>query len=158
MTYTVLIYIPDGLRFIYGPFGEVFCEIHVLTHNMLWPCLLLSLDSMIVLRYVFVFCMKNFAVINDDLLVRVLNLSILFLGMWASLVRRYTPGRFPLHYYLCTGMDPNKGLGVGTYLASPPKYNAGRLIVVSSFILNMRKALLAPKFPEKPKLWCVEKK
>jgi hypothetical protein len=143
LAYTLLVYIPDGIRFAYGPFGEVFCDIHVVTQNMLWPCLLLSFDAMIVLRYVFVFRMKNFAVINDDLLVRVLNFSIFTIATWTSFVRRHSLGRLPLHYYLCSGLDPNEGLGEGSYLALPPKYNAGRVIVVFSFLLHL---LMLPKF------------
>ena len=143
LAYTFLVYIPDGIRFVYGPFGEIYCDIHVVTQNMLWPCLLLSLDTMILLRYAFVFCMKNFAVINDDLIVRVLNMSIFALAIWTSFVRRQSPGRLPMHYYLCTGMDPNEGLGEGSYLALPPKYNAGRIIVVFTFGLHL---LMLPKF------------
>ena len=137
LLYTLLIYIPDGIRFVYGPFGELFCDIHVVTQNVLWPCLILTEDVMILLWYIFIFYMKNFGIINDDLIAWVLNLSILLISIWASALRRFSPGRFPLYYYLCTGQDPNDGYGTGHYLTITPKYNAGRIIMVFSLILHL---------------------
>ena len=141
--YTLLVYIPDGIRFAYGPYGEFFCDIHIITQNILWPCLILTEDVMIVLRYIFVFYLKNFGIINDDLVARILNLSILTISIWTSVVRRFSPGRLPLHYYLCIGKDPNNGHDIGTYLATSPKYNAGRIITIVSLILH---AFMVPRF------------
>ena len=143
LLYTILVYIPDGIRFVYGPLGELFCDFHVVTQNIIWPCLILTEDAMIVLRYILVFHTKNLGVINDDLVATVLNLSILTIAIWTSSVRRFSPGRFPLHYYLCTGKDPNNGHGVGTYLATSPKYNGGRIIMIFSLFLHL---LMVPRF------------
>ena len=143
LIYTLLVYIPDGLRFVYGPFGEIFCNIHLITKDILWPGLVLTEDVMIVLRYIFVFHFKNFGIINDDLVARILNLSIVTIAIWASAVRRLSPGKFPLYYYLCTGNDPNKDQGIGTYMKTSPKYNAGRIIVILSLMLHI---LIIPRF------------
>lgn len=143
LIWTLLVYIPDGLRFVYGPFGEVFCDIHLVTKDILWPGLILTEDVMIVLRYIFVYHFKNFGIINDDLVARILNLSIVTIAIWASAVRRLSPGKFPLYYYLCTGNDPNEDQGIGTYMSISPKYNAGRIIVVFSLILHI---FIVPRF------------
>ena len=142
LAYTMLMYIPDGVRFVYGPFGEVYCDIHVFVKNMLWSCLLLTLDVILILRYVFIFTLKNFAVINDDILAKILNQTILLVSIWASVVKRFTLGKLPMYYYLCAGTDPNEGLGVGHYLTIPRKYNTGRIIVILSFLLHL---LLIPR-------------
>ena len=81
LMYTLLVYIPGGLRFVYGPFGETFCNIHILTKDTLWPGLILTEDVMILLRYIFVFHFKNFGIINDDLVARILNLSIVTIAI-----------------------------------------------------------------------------
>ena len=141
--YTLLIYIPDGLRFVIGPFDDLFCDIHVVFQNTMWHCILLTADLMIILRYLFVFRIKNFAIIDDDLLAMSINLSIPIISIWIAIVRRFTPGRLPLYYYLCSGLDPNEGNGNGSYLAKFPKYNVGRIVVVVSFFLHL---VMLPRF------------
>ena len=134
LAYTVLIYIPDGARFFYGPFGGIYCDIYVVLRNILWISLLLTLDCMLITRHAFIFTLKNFAVINDDILAKMFNLSIILVASWASFVKRITPGNLPLNYYLCGGIDPNDGFPDGHFLDTPQKYNTGRIFVCISII------------------------
>ena len=130
LVFTVLIYIPDGIRFVHGPFDEGYCGIELALKNVIWISVLLTLDCIAILRYVFIFTFKNFAVICDDILARILNLSILLIAVWAAFVKNETPGKLPLAYYLCTGMDPNKD-------GSTFKYNTGRIILIVSLFLHL---------------------
>ena len=130
LVFTVLIYIPDGIRFVHGPFDEGYCGIELALKNVIWISVLLTLDCIAILRYVFIFTFKNFAVICDDILARILNLSILLISIWAAFVKNETPGKLPLAYYLCTGMDPNQD---GTAF----KYNTGRIILILSLFLHL---------------------
>jgi hypothetical protein len=134
---TLLIYIPDGVRFFYGPFGEIYCDFHVGLRNILWICVLLTLDCILILRYAFIVQLKNFAVISDDVLAKIFNLSILLVAIWASFAKRITPGNPPLNYYLCCGIDPNVGDSEGNFLDTPQKYNTGRIIVSVTFLLHL---------------------
>ena len=134
---TVLIYIPDGVRFFYGPFGEIYCNVYIVLRNILWISILLTLDCILIIRYAFIFTLKNFAVISDDVLAKMFNLSIMLIAIWASFVKYITPGNPPLNYYLCCGIDPNDGFPEGHFLDTPQKYNTGRIIVCITFLLHL---------------------
>ena len=136
LAYTILVYIPEGARFIHGPFGEMYCDFHVFLRNILWVATLLTLDCIVIIRYVFIFTLKNFAVICDDVLAMFFNLAILLIAIWGSFVKRVTPGNQPITYFLCTGLDPNENGGDGHFLNTPQKYNTGRIIVAMSFLLH----------------------
>ena len=36
LAYTILVYIPEGARFLHGPYGEIYCDFHVFFRNLLW--------------------------------------------------------------------------------------------------------------------------
>ena len=140
--YALLIHIPEGVRFWYGPYGETYCNFLLVLRNILWDSVLLTLDCIVALRYLYIFTVKNFAVICDDILARILNLSILFISFWAAFVKRVTPGNLPIVYFLCSGKNPNKEEGEGHFLQTQSKYNTGRIIVVTSFLFHL---LLVPR-------------
>ena len=138
LAYVWLIYIPEGARILLGPYGEIFCDMHNFLRNILFVEILLTLDAILVLRYIFIFSFKNFAIINDDLLARFFSLSILLVALWTSLVKRVTPGNLPLNYYLCTGLNPSGKDGKeGSFLDTPQKYNTGRIVMITSFLLHL---------------------
>ena len=134
----VFVFIPDCIRLLLtGPFSEEICDLQIFIKNALWSCILLTLDTILVLRYIFIFHVKNFAVINDDVLAFILTLSISLISIWAATVKRFTPGIFPLSYYLCTGSSPNLELEELSYIEAPRKYNTGRMLLIFTFVLHL---------------------
>ena len=134
--YISLVFIPDGIRLLYaGPFSEGFCDLQIFVKNATWIGLMLTLDAVLVLRYIFIFHVKNFAVINDDVLALVIGLSIFWISLWGAIVKRFTPGNFQISYYLCNGLNPNVSLDDEGNVETVSKYNTGRIIIVSSFAL-----------------------
>ena len=87
------------------------------------------------LRYIFIFKVSNFAVINDDLLTKFLQMAILVLGLWLAGVKRMSVGRMPLGYYMCTGGDPSNEYGKAA--KSVRKYDTFGLLVVISLVTNI---------------------
>ena len=83
------------------------------------------------------FRLSNFAVINDGVLAATLNFSITLIGIWATVVKRFSVGEVPLQYYICTGIDPNKGHGPGNYHCSSKKYNASLIVWVFCLFLHI---------------------
>ena len=140
--YTLLVYIPEGIRFWYGPYGETYCDFLVVSRNVIWDSVLLTLDCIVVLRYLFIFKLKNFAVICDDVLARIFNSSIIIVSFWAAFVKRVTPGKMPMVFYLCAGKDPNNDGVEGQFINATSKYNTGRVIVAISAFLHL---LLIPR-------------
>ena len=142
LIYTLLIYIPEVIRFWYGPYGESYCDFLVVSRNVIWDSVLLTLDCIVVLRYLFIFKLKNFAVICDDVLARIFNSSIIIVSFWAAFVKRVTPGKMPMVFYLCAGKDPNNDGVEGQFINATSKYNTGRVIVAISAFLHL---LLIPR-------------
>ena len=140
--YISLVFVPDGIRLLYaGPFSEGFCDLQIFVKNATWIGLMLTLDAVLVLRYIFIFHVKNFAVINDDVLALVIGLSIFWISVWGAVVKRFTPGNFQISYYLCSGLNPNVSIddveNFSTLVNFTAKYNTGRIIIVSSFALHL---------------------
>ena len=71
------------------------------------------------------------------MLATVLNMSIALIAIWTSLVKRFTVGEAPLNFYICAGIDPNKGKGEGSYQSHPKKYNASLFLWIGSSILHL---------------------
>ena len=137
LAHVSLVYIPEGVRFVYGPYGETYCDMLTVLRNILWIGVMLTLDLILILRYAFIFVLKNFAVINDDILTKMVSRSILFVAIWAAIVKRMAPGKLPLNFYLCSGVNPNEDEEEGSFLGAAQKYNTGRIILVSSVILHL---------------------
>ena len=106
IAYIVLVFIPEGVRYIAGPLDSTLCDIHNFLKNWICASLLLTFDSIIVLRYIFIFKVNNFAVINDDFVTLLLQMSIAIIGFWVSLVNRLSIGKMSLNYFLCSGKNP----------------------------------------------------
>ena len=136
--YIVVVYIPDGARFLIGPLHYSICEWIYLLKNFLIGCFLLSLDSIILLRYIFIFKWNKFAVINDDLMARFFNLSIVVLSLWMVVVQRLASSRMPLLYFMCTGKSPVEDVNSkDDFLPTAEKINFIEILVYASFALHL---------------------
>ena len=106
VAYILLVFIPEGVRYVSGPLNSISCDIHNFLKNWICSSLLLTFDCIIILRYIFIFRATNFALINDSFASLVLQMSILLIGFWISFVNRMSIGRMSLNYYLCNGKHP----------------------------------------------------
>ena len=131
--YIILVFIPDGIRYLTGPLDPTFCDIHNFLKNYFCICVLLTLDCIIILRYIFIFKLSNFAVIKDDLIAGFLQITILIMSFWMALVKRISVGRMPLNYYMCSGKDPtgdDETQGNGA-----KKYDTLSVLAIISFVV-----------------------
>ena len=136
--YIVLVYIPDGTRFLVGPLSSLNCEVIYLLKNFFFGCLLLTLDCIILLRYTFIFKWTNFAVVNHDLIARFLNFNIVILSLWLATVKKWSIGRMPLVYFMCVGKNPNESDGQLDFSFSmTEKFNTTQFLVWGSFALHV---------------------
>ena len=136
--YIVLVYLPDGARFLIGPLNISSCEVIYFLKNFFIGCFLLTLDCIILLRYVFIFKWDKFAVINDDLIARFFNFSIAILGIWLVVVQRLSFGKMPLIYFMCAGKNPREVANPKNMLLSETeKINLVEILVYVSFSLHV---------------------
>ena len=137
VAYICFVYIPEGSRYLIGPLNETFCDVHFFLKNMISNCILLTLDGIIFLRYIIIFKLFNFAVVNDDLLSQFLQMAIIALGFWMSGVKRMSIGKMPISYYMCSGKDPSLEYGKDASATIGKKYDTFGLLVVISLVSNV---------------------
>ena len=135
--YIILVYIPDGIRYLIGPLPTNFCDVHLFMKNFLCTCVVLTLDFIILLRYIFIFKLCNFAVINDDLVATFLQMTILLLSLWVTGVKRMSVGRMPLNYFMCAGKNPNEENAEAGPGGTLKKVDTTGILVTISVALNI---------------------
>ena len=83
------------------------------------------------------FRLSNFAVINDGIIAVSLNLSILFIAIWTTIIKRFSVGILPLNHYICSGINPQENLGTKAYQSMAKKYNSSLIVVSLCFLLHV---------------------
>ena len=106
VTYLIFVQIPDIVRFIFGPLSENFCFCHYLLKSTLSLQHILIFDAIAVVRYIFIFWMKNPTSFQDGFWNLFINIFILIFSVTSQFIFIFLPGRQPLAYYTCSGLDP----------------------------------------------------
>ena len=136
--YICFAYIPEGIRYLSGPFNATYCDALFCLKNFFTLCVVLTLDLIIILRYIFIFKLSNFAVLDDDLIATCLQISILVLSFWSTMVKRLSVGKMPLNYFLCAGKDPNERPNTKSSLQEASgKFDTTVILCCLSFILHI---------------------
>ena len=136
--FILLIYVPDAIRQMTGPLNKSFCDIYTFMKRFLVNGLLLTFDAIILLRYVFIFRLPNFAVINDEAITRCVNVSIMMLSAWATNVFEMSPGELQFDDFICAGLDPTPSKhNVEQQDGQLRRANILGVIVVASVILHI---------------------
>ena len=137
VSFIFFVYIPEGARFLVGPLDPTICDFHVFLKNFFSACFILTFDCITLLRYVFIFKLSNFAVINDDLIAKFLQLTILLLSVWIATVKRMSVGRMPLAYSICAGKDPDEVQSTSRPDKVIYKFDTTAYLVAASVIFNI---------------------
>ena len=104
---TLLIYIVSPTN------SPIFCRVYLIIHNIIINHVLLLLDSLIVIKYFFIFHLKNPTAIQDDFW----KMWIFSLFLISQIVIHSLPGRESTKITICTGKIPAE------YVDSPIKLN-----------------------------------
>ena len=135
VSYILLVYIPDGVRYLTGPLNATFCDIHNFLKNFIWICIVMTVDCNIVLRYIYIFKWTGFAVINDDRIARFLQLTIAVVSLWMCTVKRMSFGRMPLNYFMCAGINPQAENYKNISDFNTQKFDTTGILVSVSYVL-----------------------
>ena len=136
VSYIIFVYIPQGIRYHVGPLNPTFCDLQTFLKNFFAASVVLTLDFISLLRYFFIFKLSNFATINDDLIARFLQITVLLLSTWIAAVNRMSFGRMQLTYFMCTGTDPSKGHDENHPDIITRKFETVGILVIASVVFN----------------------
>ena len=86
---------------LFSPLPSWYCETHDYLKNVLVIAALIAIDSILVARFILIFCLKNSLLCHDDFLnffVRVWTTSFALINQF---VHFFFPGKKALGYYIC---------------------------------------------------------
>jgi hypothetical protein len=106
--YILFVEILDVCRYIFGPLASYICYLKIILRSSLACIMYLYINATLVMKYVYIFWLKNPAAFND-------NFWSYFIVIWAHMAALVCPGVYhflttsqPLEFYACTGQDPTK--------------------------------------------------
>ena len=135
--YLLLVYVPEGIRYLIGPLPETFCDLHHSVKNFFTCCVTLAFDAIICLKYFFIFKWGRFSVFDDNFIVSFLQLTIFGLSFWMTLIKRMSVGRRSLNYFMCAGQNPNDKYDEDSSETLPGQYDTTGFLVLVSFLLHI---------------------
>ena len=106
--FSLLVQTTDNLLYIIGPLPEALCTLEIFLRSSLTMQGILYLDSIFVVRYLFVFHLKNPTAAQDDFWALFLNMWTTAAGVLTQSLFLYLPGKNPNDYYICIGRLPAK--------------------------------------------------
>ena len=65
-------------------------------------------DSVVLIRYVMIFCLKNPGSLEDHFWNFYINLWIHVLAVISQIVYFFSPGHWNINFYVCSGLSPYK--------------------------------------------------
>ena len=108
LAFLFLVHLPETVRFIYGPFSEMFCNLHLIIRYSIINLFLLIANASIFTKYIFIFWLKNPGVFNEEFWylfswIYLPGIALLFQGTTFFLAS--LP---PITFYICSGKDPGE--------------------------------------------------
>ena len=94
------------LSFIIGRIPPQACFINIILKNSSKTCMLLLLDSTILVQYLLIFWVKNPAAVHDDFWSFFITSWTAGLSLIYNFIKFFIPHRQPLNYYVCSGILP----------------------------------------------------
>ncbi len=92
IAWTPLVQIPELFRYIYGPLPKWFCHIHIGLKNTITMQLILFFDIITIMRYLFIFWLKNPFGFNDDFWTFFINIWVVAFSSISQSIQAYLPG------------------------------------------------------------------
>ena len=135
--FILFITLPEWLRFFYGPFPRLPCWLHLVIKNAIIAKLLFLQTGLIVIRYAWIFWLKNPFAFKDDFWCCFINIWSNIFSVWPHFAFVFLPGQHPVGYYICIGHDPLENEEM------PSKYNyihyaIGNFSLVAHFLISIR--------------------
>jgi hypothetical protein len=109
--WNTFIQIPTVLRYMLGPFPPFLCHVDIVFRNTFTMQGLLYLDAIIIVRYVFLFHLKNPTALKDGFWRLFLNIWTSGISLTTQIIYAFQEGKNPQNYFLCLGYYPTKLAG-----------------------------------------------
>ena len=81
-------------RYTFGPLPEIVCRVELDFKNAIVTQIMLFLDGMIIIRYIFIFWMQNPAGFNDEFWEKFVSFWIVGFAMISQFIFVFMPGKY----------------------------------------------------------------
>lgn len=100
----------NAIAFVHavGPQNDLVCSVIVFGSNFFLTLGLLYLDSIIILRYLYIFRWKTVGAINDDLFALFTTINNVVISFLFCMIIYMMGYAYNVNYYFCTNRDPMK--------------------------------------------------
>ena len=122
--YVILVEIPDYALYIYGPLPECICYVEIMLRGGITIQQLILTNAVIIVRYIFLFHVKNPTATQHDYWTLFLVVWSLACAIVSSTVFLFLPGNNPNYFYICLGKIPN------THKNSKTKTNILLIVII----------------------------
>ena len=106
--FILMVTLPEWFRFISGPLPELPCLMHLFVAYSIFGKFLILQTGLIVIRYIWIFWLKNPLAFKDDFWCCFINIWSNVFTAWPHFVFVFLPGRQQISYYICIGCNPSK--------------------------------------------------
>jgi len=140
LLFCILVQLPNTLLYICGPLPWYICYPQIILLPILTAALVLLTNAITVVRYFFIFWVKNPTSLQDDFWAEFIFIWALLAGFLGNLVFFLFPGKNPNMLFICMGTAPSD------YLNNSSKINmflVGLFIVstIIQIIVNLKQKL-----------------
>jgi len=119
----------DVIKHLVGPLPQSICFLQAVFRSSVTSDFLLYYDAIILVRFLYIFVLKNPAAFCDEFWIRFLNIMIKSYSLIAQTTWHLMAKRQPIAYYICSGIDPNSD--------DPDSVKVYGIIECSSFLLHL---------------------
>ena len=104
----MLIQSTEIIRNIFGPMSASFCFLKTVYRNSLTNQALLYLDSIAIIRYLFIFWLKNPGAFQSEFWYAFIRRWIIAASFISNFAWSFKAKRLTINFYICSGLDPTE--------------------------------------------------
>jgi hypothetical protein len=106
--YNLFIQSIEIIRNIFGPLSPTFCFMKTVYRNSLTKQAMLFMDAIAIIRYLFIFWLKNPAAFRNEFWNDFIRRWIIAASFFSNLVVFFLADHFSIDFYICSGLDPTE--------------------------------------------------
>lgn len=103
----VIVQTTDIIRHTFGPLPRWICLLQAIVRSSTTSDFLLFYDAIIIVRFVYIFVLKNPAGFSDSFWCLFINICVKSFSVFFQTIWHLTASRQPIGFYVCTGFDPS---------------------------------------------------
>ena len=104
VAWIIFVQIPEMIRYFSTPFSLTFCFVHLWLKNTLQMQTILFFDAANIVRYLFIFWLKDPFNFQDDFWYLFVNVWVVSFSLATQFIYLFLPGCQPLNFSMCTGL------------------------------------------------------